>query len=67
MFDDPTDAGIETYWHPKLIDDAYNAVDPATVDADHWETFEIGGTWGFYNYAVFYHFESVSDEDRRPS
>ena len=56
--------GIETYWHPKLIDDAYNAVDPATVDADHWETFEIGGTWGFYNYAVFYHFESVSDEDR---
>ena len=64
VFDDPTDAGIETYWHPTLMDDAYHAVDPETVDADHWDTFEIGGTWGFYNYAAFYHFGSVSDEDR---
>ena len=64
LYDNPEDAGISAYWHPKLMDDAFNAVDPHTVEADHWETFEIGGPWGFYNYVAFYHFDSVSDEDR---
>ena len=64
LYDDPEDAGISVYWHPRLMDDAFDAVDPHTVEAAHWETFEIGGPWGFYNYAAFYHFDSVSDEDR---
>ena len=64
VFADPTDALVDTYWHPKLMDDAFNAVDPETVDADHWETFQIGGLWGFYNYVAFFHFDAVSDEGR---
>lgn len=64
VFADPADGLVDTYWHPTLMDDAYQAVDPETVEADHWETFQIGGPWGFYNYAVFFHFDAVSDEDR---
>ena len=61
VFDDPADAAIETYWHPRLMDDAYQAVDPETVDADHSESLDTRGTWGIHNYHVFYHYNSLGD------
>ncbi|MDE0131482.1 MAG: hypothetical protein OXQ32_04395 [bacterium] len=62
VFADPADALVDTYWHPSLMDDAYRAVAPETVEADHWETFEIGGPWGFYNYVSFFHFDAAGDD-----
>ncbi|MDE2938895.1 MAG: hypothetical protein OXR67_08240 [Chloroflexota bacterium] len=50
-----------TYWHPTLLEDAYQAVDPETVEADHWDTHAIGVPWGHYNYHVFYHYNDVED------
>ena len=61
VLEDPADAPIETYWHPNLINDAYNAVDPATVEADHSESFDTRGPWGIHNYHVFYHYNTLGD------
>ena len=61
VFDDPADAGVETYWHPSLMVDAYRAVDPATVEADHWESLDFRGTWGVHSYHVFYHYSDFGD------
>ena len=61
VFDDPADGPIETYWHPALMDDAYHAVDPATVDADHSESLDTRGPWGTHNYHVFYHYNTLGD------
>ena len=61
VFDDPADAPFETYWHPTLMDDAYHAVDPETVEADHSESLDTRGTWGIHNYHVFYHYNDLGD------
>ena len=61
VFADPADAGVESYWHPSLINDAYNAVDPAAVEADHYESLDTRGPWGIHNYHVFYHYNNLGD------
>ena len=61
VFEDPADAARASYWHPRLMDDAYHAVDPETVDADHSESFDTRGPWGIHNYHVFYHYNSLGD------
>ena len=61
VFEDPADAARASYWHPKLMDDAYHAVDPETVDADHSESLDTRGTWGIHNYHVFYHYNDFGD------
>ncbi|MCQ3804132.1 MAG: hypothetical protein KTV45_08515 [Acidimicrobiia bacterium] len=58
---DPADTDTVTFWHPNMLEDAYQSIDPQTVPADHWESFEIGGPWGFYNSHVFYHYNDFED------
>ena len=61
VFDDPADAGIETYWYPRLMDDAYDSVNPDMVEADHSESLDTRGPWGVHNYHVFYHYNDFGD------
>jgi len=50
-----------TFWHPTLMEDAYNAVDPDMVEADYYEAFDTRGPWGINNYHVFYHYNDLGD------
>ena len=59
IFEEPGADGVEIYWYPTLNKDAYEAVDPDTVEADYWERLDTGGPWGIYNYLVFYHFDEA--------
>ena len=62
LYDDPEAAGALVYWHPRLMDAAYNAIDPETVEADRSERLDTGGPWGIYNYHFFYHYNDLEDE-----
>ena len=61
IYDNPEDAGVSVYWYPRLMDDAYDSVDPDMVEADHSESLDTRGPWGVHNYHVFYHYNDFGD------
>ena len=63
LFEEPDAAGVEVYWHPRLMDDAYDAVDPEAVESDYWESLDTGEPWGIYNHHVFYHFKEADGQE----
>ena len=62
LSDDPEVIGVLAYWHPALMDNAYDAVDPEAVAADRSERLDTGGPWGIYNYHFFYHYNDLEGE-----
>ena len=62
LLEDLEAAGVFVNWHPVLMDDAYEAVDPEAVGADRSERLNTGGPWGIYNYHFFYHYDDLEDE-----
>lgn len=62
LYDDPQ-AAVSVYWHPKLMDDAYHAVDPGAVEADERDALYIDDQWGVYNFLVFYHYDNPEEAE----
>ena len=62
VFENPEEAPQRLpFWHPALMEVAYQAIDPETVKSDDWDDNTIGGPWGYYNYHLFYHYDDVEE------